>query len=236
MISIPFLFFLLCAAFTAHAAPLLEKRSFTGQATYFAVGLGACGQTNVASDFIVALNTPQYGYGSPGPQCFKKITIHYNGKSVGATIMDECPTCDYGSLDLSQGLFQQFADTSVGEFTMTWDFDDSAPPAPSPHTTSEPAWTPKPSPTPKPTPKPTPTTTTHSTTKTTSTHSTTSSTSSRTPSTTPTSTTPTPTSSPAPSPDPTVPSDSDGNLQFVSEFVLSLGNLVAIAAGVDVQF
>jgi len=31
----------------------------------------------------------QYGYGSPGPQCFKTITITYGGKSTQATIMDE---------------------------------------------------------------------------------------------------------------------------------------------------
>ncbi|KAF9520838.1 hypothetical protein BS47DRAFT_1335511, partial [Hydnum rufescens UP504] len=160
--------FFLWVSITAYAIPLLDKRGFNGQATYFAVGLGACGQYNVASDFIVALNTAQYGSGSPGPECFKKITITYNGKSVGATIMDECPTCGYGSLDLSQGLFEQFADTSVGEFSMTWVYDGAAPPAPSTHTTSEPAWTPKAKPTPTTTSTPTSTSThhtTHSTTK-----------------------------------------------------------------------
>lgn len=36
---------------TAH----LSKRAFSGRATYYDVGLGACGQYNVASDFIVAV-------------------------------------------------------------------------------------------------------------------------------------------------------------------------------------
>ena len=40
-------------------------------------------------DKIVALNAPQYGGGSPGPQCFKSITITYGGKTAQATIMDE---------------------------------------------------------------------------------------------------------------------------------------------------
>ncbi|KEP55574.1 rare lipoprotein A-like double-psi beta-barrel protein [Rhizoctonia solani 123E] len=97
----------------------LQKR-FSGTATYYAVGLGACGQNNVPSDFIVALNTAQYGGGYPGPNCFKPITICAKGKCVGATIMDQCPTCGYGSLDLSEGLFKQFADTGDGVFQMTW--------------------------------------------------------------------------------------------------------------------
>ena len=36
---------------------------------------------------IVALNSAQFGGGYPSPQCFKSITISYNGKQVGATIM-----------------------------------------------------------------------------------------------------------------------------------------------------
>jgi hypothetical protein len=43
------------------------------------------------SDFIVALNAPQYGNGYPGPNCFKQIQISANGKTATATIMDQCP-------------------------------------------------------------------------------------------------------------------------------------------------
>jgi len=106
-------------------AKSLEKR-FSGQGTYFIDGLGACGQNNGPDDFIVALNTPQYGSGSPGPQCFKYITITGGGKTAVAQIMDECPTCDYGSLDMSEGLFKHFNDLSVGEFDITWSFNDGS--------------------------------------------------------------------------------------------------------------
>jgi hypothetical protein len=90
----------------------------------FPLGLGACGQYNQPSDFIVALNQDQFGPGYPGPHCFESITLTCNGKTAHATIMDEvrslfrarprprvlivctkCPGCPYAGLDLSEGLF-----------------------------------------------------------------------------------------------------------------------------------
>ncbi|EGN95475.1 hypothetical protein SERLA73DRAFT_186504 [Serpula lacrymans var. lacrymans S7.3] len=104
----------------------LHKRYDGARFTFYAVGLGACGQTNVPSDFIVALNTPQYGGGYPGPECFKQITIEYNGKTAQATIMDECPGCPYGGLDFSEGLFDYFAAESVGVLYGTWYYSDGS--------------------------------------------------------------------------------------------------------------
>lgn len=48
---------------------------------------------------IVALNAPQY---SGGADCGKSITITNtdNGQTATATIVDECPGCGSGSLDL----------------------------------------------------------------------------------------------------------------------------------------
>ncbi|ORX35291.1 hypothetical protein BD324DRAFT_661339 [Kockovaella imperatae] len=131
----------------------LDKRdSFTGRGTWFDVGLGACGQWSTSNQLIVALNSPQYGGGYPGPQCFKYITVQANGVTVGGVqIMDECPTCDWGGLDMSQGLFQRFADLGVGVLSITWWYDgDSGPsnPAPSSEAPSPPPPSPSPSPTP----------------------------------------------------------------------------------------
>ncbi|CAE6460098.1 unnamed protein product [Rhizoctonia solani] len=135
----------------------LQKR-FSGTATYYQTGMGACGQYSNPGDFIVALNSAQYGGGYPGPNCFKPITICAKGKCVGATIMDECPTCGYGSLDLSQGLFTQFANTDDGVFQMTWTFADGSD-EPKPTTTKKPdppapttTWKPEPTTTWKPEP------------------------------------------------------------------------------------
>lgn len=55
------------------------------------------------------------------------ITVQANGVTVGGVqIMDECPTCDFGGLDLSPGLFKRFADEGAGVIQVTWWFDGQA--------------------------------------------------------------------------------------------------------------
>jgi hypothetical protein len=93
----------------------LSKRGFSGRATYYSVGVGACGGTNSNSDFVVALNEAQYGdLGSVSSYCFDTITISYGGKTHTAQIVDACPGCPYGGLDMSPALFEYFASKSVG--------------------------------------------------------------------------------------------------------------------------
>ncbi|KAG6810310.1 hypothetical protein H0H92_012464 [Tricholoma furcatifolium] len=81
-----------------------------------------CGVTSVDSDFVVALNTDQYGTGA---DCLEQITMTYGGKSTVATIVDECSGCPYGGLDLSPALFEFFAPLSDGAIDGTWSFTDS---------------------------------------------------------------------------------------------------------------
>ncbi|KAJ7489884.1 hypothetical protein B0H11DRAFT_2229399 [Mycena galericulata] len=71
----------------------LRKRYDQARFTFFDTGLGACGTTNSPSDFIVALNSPQYGNGE---HCYEMIQISYGGKSATAQIVDECPGCPWG--------------------------------------------------------------------------------------------------------------------------------------------
>lgn len=116
--------------------------------TFFDTGLGACGIVNTANQFIVALNQAQY---EEANHCFKMIEITVNGKTATAQITDECPGCPYGGLDMSTGLFNFFADPSVGVLTGSWHFKDGSGGGNGgdDHTTST---TPKPKPTPTPTP------------------------------------------------------------------------------------
>ncbi|OCF71909.1 hypothetical protein I204_07172 [Kwoniella mangroviensis CBS 8886] len=107
----------------------IEKRGQSysnSRATFYDVGLGACGWYNSASDYIVAQNSAQYGSGYPGPNCGRSISVSYGGKTISATIADECPTCPYGGLDMSRGLFTQFASESAGVFYMTWWYNDES--------------------------------------------------------------------------------------------------------------
>lgn len=126
--------------------------------SWFDAGVGACGGTNKASDFIVAMNVPQWDGGS---HCYKTVTITYGGKSTQAQVVDECMGCPYGGLDFSRGLFQYFADPDVdGIVYGDWTFGSGEPEKPKPTTTT----TTKAKPTPKPTPKSSTTSTRKSTT------------------------------------------------------------------------
>jgi len=125
------------------------KRGSNSRWSFYDVGLGACGKHNVESDFIVALNSDQFGSGYPGPHCFKWITMQYNGKTTRAQITDRCPGCGNNGLDLSRGLFRFFDSEDKGLIYGNWFFDGEgggAPPPP-PHTTKKPA-PPPPPPTP----------------------------------------------------------------------------------------
>jgi hypothetical protein len=110
----------------------------TGDITYYGTGLGACGITNVDTDYIAAASYllfdtyPGYNYdggsGNPNnnPLCGKKATLTYQGKTVTVTITDRCAGCEiFGSLDLSPSAFDQICDPAVGRgHGMTWRFDE----------------------------------------------------------------------------------------------------------------
>jgi hypothetical protein len=211
----------------------LHKRIDNSRWTFYDVGLGACGKVNQPGDFIVALNSAQFGGGYPGPNCFKAISMTYNGKSTQAVIMDECPGCPWGGLDLSRGLFTFFAPESVGVLEGTWDFVDG-----------NGVKTPTPTPTPTPTStKPTHTTTSTTPTSTHTTHTTTttstyqetsttssstiSSTVSKTTSKTSSSTTSTSVSSATPTPT----FDSAQNLNNVNQAIIGMGGIVVAGEG-----
>ncbi|GAA95472.1 uncharacterized protein L969DRAFT_58376 [Mixia osmundae IAM 14324] len=93
--------------------------SYSGSGTYYYQGgnAGACGAVNSDSAYIVAMNSAQFS-GS----CGKQVTIYSGGKSVTATVADECPTCGYGSIDLSTGVFSALADMSAGLIGITWSY------------------------------------------------------------------------------------------------------------------
>ncbi|KAF8911085.1 hypothetical protein CPB84DRAFT_1842339 [Gymnopilus junonius] len=120
----------------------LYKRFSNTRWTFYDVGLGACGAMSAPSDWIVALNSIQFGPGYPGQHCFKNIVMSYNGKTATATIVDSCPGCPYGGLDLSRGLFSYFADQDTGVISGEWSFADvatpQAPPDPTPPNTMDP--------------------------------------------------------------------------------------------------
>ncbi|KAF8609143.1 hypothetical protein BDV93DRAFT_518002 [Ceratobasidium sp. AG-I] len=105
--------------------------SNTGQATFYATGLGACGITNKDTDYICAVSQLLFdgfeGYtgGDPNsnPICNKKIKATYKGKSVTVTVTDRCVGCAHNDLDFSPSAFDQLADQALGRLSgMTWEW------------------------------------------------------------------------------------------------------------------
>ncbi|KAI1432099.1 RlpA-like double-psi beta-barrel-protein domain-containing protein-containing protein [Xylaria sp. CBS 124048] len=110
----------LATASSVFALPYTKQSgSFTGDMTYYEPGLGACGQTNSASQNVVALSPAQYS-GS----CGKTITITKNGRSAQAKVVDLCPSCASGSIDVSPAVFQSMADLTVGRMTVAWAYNN----------------------------------------------------------------------------------------------------------------
>ncbi|KAI1119570.1 riboflavine-aldehyde-forming enzyme [Nemania sp. NC0429] len=90
--------------------------AFSGDMTWYYPGLGSCGQTNGNNDAVVALSASQSGY------CGKSIRIHYKGKTTTAKVVDKCPGCASGSIDVSPVVFDQLANRDQGRVPVTWEF------------------------------------------------------------------------------------------------------------------
>ena len=100
----------------ADAGPVEE---FEGEATYYdANGTGACGFP-ASNDFMVAaINDEQYSKANCG-RCGE--VTGPNGKVV-VRIVDKCPGCSSGDLDLSQTAFGKIAKLSAGRIAIKWHF------------------------------------------------------------------------------------------------------------------
>jgi expansin (peptidoglycan-binding protein) len=103
----------------------------TGEGTYYATGLGACGITNNDSDYICAVSHlmfdsfPGYQGGNPNnnPICGRRVSATYQGKTITLTITDRCEACKVTDLDLSPTAFSQLADFGVGRIQgVTWNW------------------------------------------------------------------------------------------------------------------
>ncbi|KAL7270533.1 hypothetical protein RUND412_006749 [Rhizina undulata] len=97
------------------AAPTLERRDNFGDATFYSPGLGACGTTNSATDLIGAVNAAFF-------KCGQQIRLIRDSKSVIVTIVDLCPGCAQGDVDLSPAAFSQLATSSEGRVKVTWEY------------------------------------------------------------------------------------------------------------------
>ncbi|GJC96737.1 SCP-like extracellular protein [Colletotrichum higginsianum] len=92
-----------------------NKEVHTGDLTYYAVGLGACGQTHGDTDMIVSVSH----------YIWDEIRVRRDGEgSVDVTVVDRCTGCEPTDLDLSPAVFERLADKDEGRVTGTWTWLD----------------------------------------------------------------------------------------------------------------
>jgi expansin (peptidoglycan-binding protein) len=101
----------------ADAAPVME---FSGEATYYAAdGTGACGFKATPSDLnVAAMNGSQYKKALCG-QC---VLVTGPKGMVKVRIVDLCPGCAQGGLDLSKQAFAAISPLSAGRIKIKWHF------------------------------------------------------------------------------------------------------------------
>jgi expansin (peptidoglycan-binding protein) len=87
--------------------------SSSGKATFYELRqLGNCSFRNVAvDDLYVALGPSEYGAAAA---CGGFLQVSGPKGSVRVKVVDQCPECERGELDLSRAAFARIADTSAG--------------------------------------------------------------------------------------------------------------------------
>jgi hypothetical protein len=102
--------------------------SYSGDITYYALGMGSCGIDDSGKDHtdnIVAVSAQLMGAQSNGnPMCGKTITIKANGKTIEAKVHDKCPSCAMGDIDGTEKMFVDlFGSLDAGRQKIEWWFN-----------------------------------------------------------------------------------------------------------------
>lgn len=93
--------------------------AYHGVATYYyATGAGACSFDASPDDLMVAaMNGAQY---DAAALCGAFVHVSGPQGAVMVRIVDLCPGCEFGDLDLSQEAFAQIANVAQGRVPITW--------------------------------------------------------------------------------------------------------------------
>ncbi|KAI8985145.1 RlpA-like double-psi beta-barrel-protein domain-containing protein-containing protein, partial [Pilobolus umbonatus] len=99
------------------------KTRYRGDGTFYQPGLGSCGIVNDEYDLIAALNAPQMKNGANpnnNPTCGKYIKVTGPLGTVRVKIVDTCPPCVKGDVDLSPAAFGRIAEFDDGRVDISW--------------------------------------------------------------------------------------------------------------------
>jgi expansin (peptidoglycan-binding protein) len=91
----------------------------SGRATYYdATGAGACGFNASPNDLMVtAMNAEEYNNAA---YCGAYLLVSGPKGQIVVRVVDLCPECHSGHLDLSREAFAQIADLPMGNVAITW--------------------------------------------------------------------------------------------------------------------
>ena len=94
----------------------------SGDGTFytFADGTGACGYDKTTDVHIAALNVSDWANSAWCGACAD--VTGPNGNAIRVRIVDECPDCAEGQLDLHPDAFAELAKTSEGRIMIDWTF------------------------------------------------------------------------------------------------------------------
>ncbi|CAF3154469.1 unnamed protein product [Rotaria sp. Silwood2] len=107
------------------------RGSYSGRCTYYNVegGYTACGTQHSDNEYIVAMNSAQFDPHTPNGNpnhnrlCNRKIQVNGPHGSVEVRVVDRCPGCPYGGLDLSPTAFRAIAgNLDVGVVHVSWNW------------------------------------------------------------------------------------------------------------------
>lgn len=100
--------------------PIMLGQPENGRATYYAAtGAGNCGFDPTPNDLdVAAMDAPEYDGSAVCGEC---VQVTGPKGMVTVRIVDQCPGCEMGHLDLSQEAFAKIADVSAGNVPITWE-------------------------------------------------------------------------------------------------------------------
>jgi expansin (peptidoglycan-binding protein) len=103
------------ASGSCEAAPA----ELSGEGTYYSAdGTGNCSFEASPSDLMVAaMNAPDY---QSAALCGACLAVTGPNGTVTVRVVDQCPECKHGDLDLSPQAFQKLAQLSAGRVPITW--------------------------------------------------------------------------------------------------------------------
>ncbi|KAI9364087.1 hypothetical protein BD770DRAFT_406889 [Pilaira anomala] len=106
----------------------VNGKNFSGSGTFYdvEVGSGSCGDYDSSADLVVAVNKAQMANGpnpNNNPTCQKTVYITGNMGSTSARVVDTCPSCAKGALDMSPKVFELVCgNLAIGVCTINWNF------------------------------------------------------------------------------------------------------------------